>query len=40
MYFSIFISILVLFTHKPNIYRLLSKNENKMNIKLKKNTGN
>jgi len=40
MYFSIFISILVLFTHKPNIYRLLSKNENKMNIKLKKDSTN
>ena len=38
--FSIFISILVLFTHKPNIYRLLSKNENKMNIKIKKNPTN
>ena len=38
--FSIFISILLLFTHKPNIYRLLSKNENKMNIKIKKNPTN
>ena len=37
IYFSIFISILVILTHKPNIYRLLNKDENKMKIKLKKN---
>jgi glycerol-3-phosphate acyltransferase PlsY len=37
VYFSIFISILVILTHKPNIYRLLNKDENKMKIKLKKN---
>ena len=37
VYFSIFISILVTLTHKPNIYRLLNKDENKMKIKLKKN---
>jgi glycerol-3-phosphate acyltransferase PlsY len=37
VYFSIFISILVILTHKPNIYRLLNKDENKMRIKLKKN---
>ena len=37
VYFSIFISILVILTHKPNIYRLLNKNENKMKINLKKN---
>ena len=36
IYFSIFISILVILTHKPNIYRLLNKDENKMKIKLKK----
>ena len=36
VYFSIFISILVILTHKPNIYRLLNKDENKMKIKLKK----
>ena len=36
IYFSIFISILVIITHKPNIYRLLNKDENKMKIKLKK----
>ena len=38
IYFSIFISILVILTHKPNIYRLLNKDENKMKIKLKKNS--
>ena len=37
VYFSIFISILVILTHKPNIYRLLNKDENKMKINLKKN---
>ena len=37
VYFSFFISILVILTHKPNIYRLLNKDENKMKIKLKKN---
>ena len=37
VYFSIFISILVILTHKPNIYRLLNRDENKMKIKLKKN---
>jgi acyl phosphate:glycerol-3-phosphate acyltransferase len=36
IYFSIFISILVLFTHKSNIYRLLNKDESKMKIKLNK----
>ena len=36
IYFSIFISVLVILTHKPNIYRLLNKDENKMKIKLKK----
>ena len=36
IYFSIFISILVILTHKSNIYRLLNKDENKMKIKLKK----
>ena len=35
IYFSIFISILVILTHKPNIYRLLNKDENKMKLKLK-----
>jgi len=37
IYFSIFISILVIVTHKKNIERLLSGSENKMSIKLKKN---
>ena len=37
IYFSIFISILVILTHKKNIERLLSGSENKMSIKLKKN---
>ena len=37
IYFSIFISVLVILTHKPNIYRLLNKDENKIKIKLKKN---
>ena len=37
IYFSIFITVLVILTHKPNIYRLLNKDENKMKIKLKKN---
>ena len=36
IYFSIFISILVIVTHKKNIERLLSGSENKMSIKLKK----
>ena len=36
IYFSIFISVLVILTHKPNIYRLLNKDENKIKIKLKK----
>ncbi len=37
IYFSIFISILVITTHKKNILRLLDREENKMAIKLKKN---
>ena len=37
IYFSIFISILVIVTHKKNIERLLSGSENKMSIKLKNN---
>lgn len=37
IYFSIFISILVIVTHKKNIERLLSGSENKMSVKLKKN---
>tara|TARA_Y100001954_G_C15585956_1_gene490712 strand:+ start:49 stop:702 length:654 start_codon:yes stop_codon:yes gene_type:complete len=36
IYFSIFISILVILTHKKNIERLLSGSESKMSIKLKK----
>ncbi len=40
IYFSIFISILVLLTHKPNIFRLLNKDENKMKINLKKSKNN
>ena len=32
---SLVISILVILTHKPNIYRLLNKDENKMKLKLK-----
>tara|TARA_B100001093_G_C26810653_1_gene1007448 strand:- start:724 stop:1383 length:660 start_codon:yes stop_codon:yes gene_type:complete len=37
IYFSIFIAILVIVTHKKNIFRLLQKEENKMAIKLRKN---
>ena len=37
IYFSIFISILVITTHKKNIERLLNREESKMVIKLKKN---
>ncbi len=40
IYFSIFISILVILTHKPNIFRLLNKDENKMKINLKKSKNN
>jgi|TARA_Y100000385_G_C12936151_1_gene568938 glycerol-3-phosphate acyltransferase PlsY len=36
IYFSIFIAILVITTHKKNILRLLEREENKMAIKLKK----
>jgi glycerol-3-phosphate acyltransferase PlsY len=37
IYFSIFISILVITTHKKNILRLLNRQESKMGIKIKKN---
>ena len=40
IYFSIFISILVILTHKPNIFRLLNRDENKMKINLKKSKNN
>ena len=40
IYFSIFISILVILTHKPNIFRLLNKDENKMKINIKKSKNN
>ena len=40
IYFSIFISILVIQPHKPNIFRLLNKDENKMKINLKKSKNN
>jgi len=37
IYFSIFISILVITTHKKNIVRLLERQENKMSIKIRRN---
>ena len=37
IYFSIFISILVITTHKKNIVRLLERQENKMAIKIRRN---
>jgi len=38
-YFSIFISLLVIFTHRKNIERLLKNEENKMNLGLKVKEG-
>ena len=40
IYFSIFISILVITTHKKNIVRLLERQENKMAIKIRRNKNN
>ena len=40
IYFSIFISILVITTHKKNIVRLLERQENKMAIKIRRKKNN